>query len=592
MLVGAVLALVLLEAGLQVAAWVVWARADGGPSGGSVGGGSRGPVVLCLGDSFTFGLGATDPAHAWPSVAARRLEDRGEPAVFANAAWPGSNSRDVLAGMGARLREWQPDLVYLLVGTNDRWSRPDPLPDGAEQDAAPRRFPWRLRSLRLLRLIAQPRATAGGDVAGADPREVDGPAPAAPGEDGSRAPFLGEWQIGPHGVVFEPDGRLLVAGTILYWVAAGDEIRVRTADEDAFAMAWRREGDVLRLRSPLWPGPVELRLGLPPGEQRVRAARDLLAAGEVDRAEQELRRCLDEPGAPPMAREALIGVLRTTGRVAEAEVERARMRAAFSESRDPTLGEALLRVDVAAADEPAAQATAREIASAAPGAAELLGYALGLPAARTDVAVGLARAAAAAARAQGSAELEALWLRVVAERVRTVDPPAALAAVADAWAIDHDATATRHHLARLRWWIDPGIARDLLDARSDLPAEERARLLDWLGEDAGDGGGARGATLADHLRRAVVLARGAGAGVVLLSYPRGEDLHTRVAADVAAETGCGWLDVRPAFARALESRPVEELFIPDGHCTDDGYAILGAAVAEDAAVRLATKRGR
>ncbi|MSR47178.1 MAG: SGNH/GDSL hydrolase family protein [Planctomycetes bacterium] len=86
-------------------------------------------AVLCVGDSFTFGLGATDPDHSYPAALERALVARpcrGRSQVV-NAAWPGSSSREVLLELERRLQTMGPAAVAVLARANDLWRRPEPV---------------------------------------------------------------------------------------------------------------------------------------------------------------------------------------------------------------------------------------------------------------------------------------------------------------------------------------------------------------------------------------------------------------------------------------------------------------------------------
>jgi acyl-CoA thioesterase-1 len=77
-----------------------------------------GPVILCLGDSLTEGLGVS-PEQAFPSLVEARLRKAGHPnARVINAGISGSTS----ASAASRLR-WQlrarPDVLVLALGAND-----------------------------------------------------------------------------------------------------------------------------------------------------------------------------------------------------------------------------------------------------------------------------------------------------------------------------------------------------------------------------------------------------------------------------------------------------------------------------------------
>lgn len=148
-----VLTLLLLELVLQVGALVVAWTHDGTPAGSADDGVQ---VVLCVGDSFTYGLGASDPQRtSYPAQLQARLDDL-EPDRWrvVNAGHPGRNSRGVLERIDAQLREHDPDHVVVLVGLNDRWSQPSLLDLSATPAAARAaqdgfRLEWRTRRLWL-----------------------------------------------------------------------------------------------------------------------------------------------------------------------------------------------------------------------------------------------------------------------------------------------------------------------------------------------------------------------------------------------------------------------------------------------------------
>jgi lysophospholipase L1-like esterase len=91
-LAGLLVAAVAIEGSLQVAAFAAWwwyGRDHGGASRRDGDPGDR--VVACVGDSFTYGIGASAATGAYPAQLERVLRER-------------------------------PDYVVVLVGTNDRWS--------------------------------------------------------------------------------------------------------------------------------------------------------------------------------------------------------------------------------------------------------------------------------------------------------------------------------------------------------------------------------------------------------------------------------------------------------------------------------------
>jgi acyl-CoA thioesterase-1 len=69
---------------------------------------------LALGDSYTIGTGASDDAHAWPSIIARRLD-----AELTNPAVNGYTTDDLIRDELPLVEVVKPDLVTVLIGVND-----------------------------------------------------------------------------------------------------------------------------------------------------------------------------------------------------------------------------------------------------------------------------------------------------------------------------------------------------------------------------------------------------------------------------------------------------------------------------------------
>lgn len=121
----------------------------GGPIGGQ-----GGPVVLCLGDSHTYGWNVR-PEDAWPA----RLEgllSAGRPGTrVVNLGLPGKHSGHLLAELDGHLTEYRPDLVIVLVGANNAWSRKAARTGQAAVDS--------LRLVRLVRVLWQRFSTSDGE---------------------------------------------------------------------------------------------------------------------------------------------------------------------------------------------------------------------------------------------------------------------------------------------------------------------------------------------------------------------------------------------------------------------------------------------
>lgn len=150
----------LLESVLQGGAFIAWMnRAEPMPQVPAI----AGRTVLCVGDSFTFGMGTTSGEMSYPRQLERVLEQRdGQDWVVHSRAVSGRNSREVLERLGGQLEDLTPDLVCILIGLNDRWSRPEMLEVGALDGATPplvassrEPFRWRFRLARAAAWIGE-----------------------------------------------------------------------------------------------------------------------------------------------------------------------------------------------------------------------------------------------------------------------------------------------------------------------------------------------------------------------------------------------------------------------------------------------------
>ena len=111
-------------------------------------------VVLCVGDSYTYGVGASDADSSYPGRLRSLLRESASADVEVfNAGYPGRNSTDVFDDFDNHLARLEPRVVCILVGTNDRWRHPTPVSAGSEltesTSAAAPGFVWRWRTARL-----------------------------------------------------------------------------------------------------------------------------------------------------------------------------------------------------------------------------------------------------------------------------------------------------------------------------------------------------------------------------------------------------------------------------------------------------------
>jgi len=146
-LIALVGSLVAMEGLLQVASWGVGAVvAERGAVGSRAG-----AVVLCVGDSHTFGLPLPEP-DSYPSQLQLRLDAAYGPGRYrvVNLGIPSVNSGFVAKRFERQLAQFDPALVIVWVGINNLWNAVD-MDAGAD--------PWlqwrrRLQRSKLFRLAS------------------------------------------------------------------------------------------------------------------------------------------------------------------------------------------------------------------------------------------------------------------------------------------------------------------------------------------------------------------------------------------------------------------------------------------------------
>ena len=115
---------------------------------------TAGPSVVCLGDSYTAGIGATSPEQSYPAQLQLRLRELGHGDIkVVNGGCAGKDSAFMMRRLPGLLQP-ETKVLCLLMAFNDTWSRPAPV-DVSEFDIAVdvgSTFEWRWRTGRLLAL--------------------------------------------------------------------------------------------------------------------------------------------------------------------------------------------------------------------------------------------------------------------------------------------------------------------------------------------------------------------------------------------------------------------------------------------------------
>ena len=131
-LLGLAVGLLAAEASLRIAG--VGYRRGRVPQPGDFGP-STARTILCVGDSFTFGVGAP-PGQCYPEQLQRLLDRRhgaGRWRVI-NDGYPGRDSAQMLQALERRLERVRPSVMIVLAGLNNDWN--SLAREGLGEDAA------------------------------------------------------------------------------------------------------------------------------------------------------------------------------------------------------------------------------------------------------------------------------------------------------------------------------------------------------------------------------------------------------------------------------------------------------------------------
>lgn len=556
-LISLLASLLLLEGVLQGIAWWNWARIDAERRAESRTGEK---TILCVGDSFTHGIGASDRSRSYPRVLWSKLE-QSTPGGFAvlNRGYPGFDSSDILRRLTRQLRTLRPDYVYVLIGYNDRFSvQPEVLATELEADTAPDGFRWRCRTLDLFRRIGI--GLSGADPVRSYPKEI-----------------CGLWHSDSVEVSFHEDGHMVMNGVPSRWYVLGEELRVGEAAKES-SVRWRRETGRLILEGDiLETGRIELERG-PGKEDPLAAARLAIRDGRLEAAALLLKDC--KPGPLTLGARAEL-----SSRVGE----KSRFQTRLQELRTLAVGDAaargeLARVLIVAGQSDEGLQLARSYLAEHPVHRELwtaLTDLAGREPRRLAAVVDIVDAMLAAI---DDKRLRGMVLSQRAGMVRHLggDPVAVLKDYLESGLLLDHLNAS---IALLR--SDPQVFNEevIAKAKASLELSPKQRdMVEGAIREARAGANSASGRLERHLRKYAEMCRQHGARLVLLLYP--EPIGLEPAVRRVCQAGLAALvDPQPRFAEELQRRNWSELFASDGHCNDAGYALLAEIVCADLQTR-------
>ncbi|HEX5052111.1 MAG TPA: GDSL-type esterase/lipase family protein [Planctomycetota bacterium] len=521
-LLAVVVFLVTLELVLQVgalAAATLLPRAGGGGA------------VLCVGDSFTFGVGATSPATSYPGRLPAALAARGLAGVTVhNAGFPGQHSGDVLRRLPGQLSA-ATRVLCVLVGTNDAWRHPSRV-DLAELRGAAgfntSRFEWCWRTARLVQLAAR-------FDAGAWRRRGDADAEAAATVAGPTAEDaaigwaeLARWGLAIDGGRtgrYEPDRTL------------------PSSSNDEF---WR-----------------------------------LMGAGDFARACSRAEQSVREHPESPLALQQVVAAAARTGQRDEALAAVDRLAQLARSTPSPAATECLAQAYLTSGQPDLAMATARQRIAEQPlsimawDSLQQAAFVLG----RRDDAL---RAMPETMRLLGRSNpsRSAFIARNFARWFLESDPEKAVGLLVGAHFVDANCDETRASLIVAMPLVERRRFEAALTAMG--PEREAARVLGTMLDEvyAGKGADEWAAVLREHLAGMHEIARSRGVQLVVLGYPFAQPMVEQAQREAARSLGVPFVAIRERFDRELRTRAREDLFVPDGHCSDAGYALIADLVSQ------------
>jgi lysophospholipase L1-like esterase len=595
---------VLFECLLQVISYAVWSSEQR-----EVATKADSPVVLCVGDSFTWGLGASGDAFSYPAQLQVELAARGSDWQVVNGGWPGRSSEELAVQLSKQLDQHAPRHLVVLIGTNDSWKTArrvtlEQCLDG-EKD---RSFPLVWRTGQLLALVSA-RADPPADVPQLGRSDTSNNRQSAASRSREArsdvvsdvavfldAPFVGVWYGADYMLTVEPEGRFRLnltdgpgsgpippQGGIMNWGMLDDSILLTTPDGARQALLdWSMDKGMLRLEGDVLPG---RRLLLSKERGALHRAWRSVRAGDHKEAGVLFESVIEDGNIS--AEQALSvneGLVQTHVALGSPELAApylAFLRARYEETHERSCAEALVHALAAIGESDESVAIASATVRDHPRSQRCWDILAGATRRQSHRAVLIDTLDDVLARLpqEDSMHLK-LVLTLSSALVDDNQPGRSLAVLLDA-----AATGRQADMAMQSLFDDSAIyTPELLDeclANLSLPTPIEARLR-AIYADAMESRVPRGGRgiLGANLLVVVALCEQRGIGVTLLGYPHEVLGHDAIIGKAAASSGADLLQIRSEFDGQLETRKREELFVSDGHCNDRGYGIVARLVAD------------
>lgn len=104
--------------------------------------------IVCLGDSFTYGLGASTE-NSYPVYLEKLFNQNTLAATVINKGLPGLNSSKLANNLDDILKKYNPNIALIMIGVNDCWN----FEGVEEKNLNPKNFFYKSKTYKLIKLI-------------------------------------------------------------------------------------------------------------------------------------------------------------------------------------------------------------------------------------------------------------------------------------------------------------------------------------------------------------------------------------------------------------------------------------------------------
>lgn len=549
--------LLLLELVLQVIAYNVWIRQRSGELRSE----GDGPIVLCVGDSLTHGLGATGEAGTYPDQLQRILRERDSRSwVVINCGWAGRDSGTVLKLLPDQLQRFRPDYVCVLVGINDQWTRGTEVSELDFDNS----FPIVWRTGRFIDIMMAGRL-----------------------DRYENAPFVGVWNMEGTEFRFEADGSLSSADQDSKWLLRDGELIVIMESDLEVVVDWEIKDDKLHLNSGMWNRELVLNPGPAKAASPVELGQRELLLGHLETAITAFQGVVADANASiadqALAREGLVTVCVTQNRAIAAEPHIDWLRAQLVGAKDTVdlaVGESLVHAYRQLGRPDDAVQTALRIVPTHPGSFRAWHALFSIECPTNPKPVLLRLIGEALSQLPPTDRYREILLVQRGVIVQRSDPVEFLRSMFEAVLIGTPESFVHNYLFVNRARLSES-ARDEALAGMKLSDEQRTRLVRLFNQSFSEESDSD-SILASHLARILDVCRDTDAIPLLLDYPFREPNHLMLVDSIASSKGVDRIRVRPRFEALLKTVDRDKLFLPeDMHCINAGYEVMASVIATE-----------